>query len=112
MTVSVQQMNSAIVATVQGSIDSLTAPDLSQVLDDQIEEGRVQMVVNLQGVAYISSAGLRTILRSLKRARREGGDLRLTGLQPGVRQVLELSGFTSILQSYETTSDAIDSFGL
>ncbi len=111
MIVTIQQSNGTVVASVRGSIDALTAPDLSAALDARIEAGQVQMVVDLRGVEYISSAGLRTILRSLKRARRDGGDVRLAALQPGVSQVLELSGFTSILQSFESASDAVDSFG-
>jgi anti-anti-sigma factor len=111
MTVTIEQTNGTVVASVRGSIDALTAPDLSQALDERIAAGHVQMVVDLRGVEYISSAGLRTILRSLKRARRDGGDLRLADLQPSVLHVLELSGFTSILQSFETTSDAVASFG-
>ena len=110
MTVSIQHDERVVIANVRGSIDALTAPDLTQALEAQIDAGHVRVVVDLEGVEYISSAGLRTILRALKRARRSGGDLRLTGLQPSVRHVLELSGFTSILQLYDTALKAIASY--
>ena len=60
---------------------------------------------------YTSSAGLRVLLGTVKRARSGGGDLRLAGPNPDVRKVLDLSGFTGILKVFETVDDALASFG-
>ena len=60
---------------------------------------------------YTSSAGLRVLLTTLKDARQRGGDLRLAEIRPNVRQVLELSGFTSILKCYPDVNGAVTSFG-
>lgn len=100
----------ATVVTVEGSVDAVTAPRLSEALDAQVEAGKVHLVVDLSAVDYISSAGLRTILATLKRARGRGGDLRLAGVQGEVQKVFELSGFTSILSFYDDAPKAASSY--
>lgn len=98
------------VLRLTGSVDSLTAADLLQALSVQIQATRVRLVADFSDVAYTSSAGLRTLLATLKDARRQGGDLRLACVQPPVHKVLELSGFTSILQLYPDVGAACASF--
>jgi anti-anti-sigma factor len=61
-------------------------------------------------VDYTSSAGLRVLLGAIKDTRSQGGDLRLTGVQPDVLKVLNLSGFTNILKMFETVDSAIASY--
>lgn len=100
----------ATVVTVQGSVDAVTAPRLTEALEAEVDAGNVRLVLDLAAVEYVSSAGLRTILATLKRARGGGGDLRLAAVQPDVQKVFELSGFTSILSFYDDASQAASSF--
>ncbi len=51
------------------------------------------------------------LLATLKQARSRGGDLRLAALNPDVRKVLDLSGFTTILRVFDSVDDAVQSFG-
>ena len=60
---------------------------------------------------YTSSAGLRVLLSTVRRARSGGGDLRLAGTNPDVKKVLDLSGFSGILKLFGTVDDAVASFG-
>lgn len=110
MEVTVVQVEPVVVVAVQGSIDSLTAEPLHQALSAQLDAGRVQLIADLAGVQYTSSAGLRTLLMTLKRCRREGGDFRLAGVQPSVAAVLSMSGFTNLLKVYPSVREALDSF--
>lgn len=100
------------VATIRGSIDSLTAEELQRCLADAVQENGVQLVADFREVVYTSSAGLRALLATLKDARRQGGDFRLAAVQPTVLHVLELSGFTSILKLYGDVDAAIASFAV
>jgi anti-sigma B factor antagonist len=61
-------------------------------------------------VLYTSSAGLRALLATVKDARSRGGDLRLAAVNPAVRKVLDLSGFTSILKVYDEVDEAVASY--
>ena len=104
--------NEVSVVSASGRIDSLTYEALLQALEDRIHAGGRSLVVDLGGVDYTSSAGLRAILSAQKDVRRQGGDLRLAAVQPDVLKVLKLSGFTSIFKIYDTVDQAVASFTL
>jgi anti-anti-sigma factor len=110
MDVKVENRGAVSVMAVAGSIDALTAPQLTTAFEDQVQSGHVHLVVDLSGVDYTSSAGLRALLGTMKGARTGGGDLRLAGVRDEVRRVLEMSGFTTILKVFDTVDDAVASF--
>lgn len=110
MDVTTREQGEVLVVSVTGSIDALTAVELSDRLSSELEAGRSSLVGDLDAVEYTSSAGLRVILATLKDARQRGGDLRLARVRPTVRRVLDLSGFTSILQVFDDLDDAVRSF--
>lgn len=97
------------VIRASGSIDALTAPDLGDAIEAEIQHGNHRLVIDLAGADYISSAGLRSLLGGVKSARREGGDLRLAGPNEEVMKVLDLSGFTSILKCFGDVESAVAS---
>jgi len=68
------------------------------------------VVVNLKGLDYISSSGLRVLLAALKKIRKQNGDIRLACLQPYVREVFDIAGFTQLFKMFDKEEDAIDSF--
>jgi len=72
--------------------------------------GKMQIVADLAGVDFISSAGLRVILSGMKQTRQEGGDFRLAALPEGVHKVIAMAGFTSILKLYPDAESAAASF--
>jgi anti-anti-sigma factor len=98
------------VVSPQGSVDALTARELTDFLQKKIDDGQVKVILDLSGVGFMSSAGLRSVLIALKEARRKGGDLRLAGAQPGVEKVLKMSGFNMILKSLPTVDEALSDF--
>jgi anti-anti-sigma factor len=97
---------------VSGHIDHHSAPELEQSLNAIVKGGQHNIVVDLSGVTYISSAGLKTLQATAKSARGGllGGDLRLAGLQPNIKEIFKLIGFTDIFQIYDHASDALESF--
>jgi anti-sigma B factor antagonist len=100
----------ATVTTLVGSVDALTAPQATQALLDQVEKGAVKLILDMDQIDFISSAGLRMILGAVKAARAQGGDLRLAGGVDDVRKVLRMSGFTAILKNYDDLATAVASF--
>ena len=110
MKTEVKQANNSTIVEVNGSVDALTAPELSKVLLDQIAAGRANLVVNLIGVEFMSSAGLRTLLGAVKESRSNGGDLRITSTNPGIDKVLKMSGFHNIAKVFASQEDAVSSF--
>jgi len=110
MEISTRTENGVSIVSASGRIDSLTYELLLAALSDQIHAQARSLVVDLNGVDYMSSAGLRAILTAQQEARREGGDLRLAAVQPNVLKVLKLSGFTSIFKISDTVDAAVASF--
>ncbi|HSL45245.1 MAG TPA: STAS domain-containing protein [Anaerolineales bacterium] len=110
MKTEVQHESSSTIVTVTGSVDALTAPDLAKTLTDQITVGHVNLIVNLLGVEFMSSAGLRTLLGAVKESRSHGGDLRIASTNPGVDKVLKMSGFHTIAKVFASQADAVSSF--
>lgn len=105
-----RQVNEVSILTLTGSIDAFTAPRITELFDKQISEGNVKLVADLKGVDYTSSAGLRALLGGIKATRSRGGDLRLVAVQPDVLKVLNMSGFTNILQLFDNIHSALNSF--
>jgi anti-anti-sigma factor len=98
------------VLRVVGSVDGATAPALLAAFRGAVSEGRTRIVGDFAGVDYTSSAGLRALLETVKETRQRGGDLRLASVQPDVRRVLDLAGFTGILKLYGDVEEAVASF--
>ena len=110
MEISVEHRHPATIVRIVGSVDGITAETLLNALTSQLDAGNVCLVGDLSAVMYTSSAGLRSLLATVKQARQAGGDFRLAGAVPAVHRVLELSGFTSILKMYGGVDDAVASF--
>jgi len=110
MKTEVTQDNNSTIVTVTGTVDALTAPDLAKILVNEIAEGHVNLIVDLIGVEFMSSAGLRTLLGAVKESRSNGGDLRIASTNPGIDKVLKMSGFHNIAKVYSSQAEALSSF--
>jgi len=110
MQIGVEKRGNVTVVSIDGTVDGATAGALVSSLREQVTGGSVHLVGNLAGVDYTSSAGLRALLETVKETRTHGGDLRLAAVRPEVLRVLELSGFTSILQIFPDVDAAVASF--
>jgi anti-sigma B factor antagonist len=110
MNIQVERRAHVTVIAIAGSVDGATAATLVASFREQVGGGFVQLVGDFSRVEYTSSAGLRALLETVKEARQRGGDLRLAAVQPDVRRVLDLAGFTQILKLYGDIEEAVASF--
>jgi len=110
MEITMEQRGLVTVILIVGSVDGMTAAAMAGSFRAQVGEGRVRLVGDFAGVEYTSSAGLRALLETVKETRQQGGDLRLSRVQPDVLRVLELSGFTHILKLFPDVASAVASF--
>jgi anti-sigma B factor antagonist len=99
------------VLRVSGYVDTTTSPDLERRLQALLREKRYHIVVDLSKVEYISSAGWGIFISEIREIREHGGDLKLAGMIPDVREVFDLLEFENILQSYTDADLAVSSFG-
>jgi anti-sigma B factor antagonist len=86
---------------VTGRLDQNMTPALEAELLKLLEKGFIRIVVNLQGVNYINSGGLRCLVTAWRQAHQRGGDLKLCGLNERVAKVFSMVGFDKVFQIYE-----------
>lgn len=99
------------VIAVKGTIDALTAAEVTLSFNKHIHDGHPDVIADFSGVEFMSSAGLRAILASVKEARAAGGDFRLASPQPGIDKVLKMAGFHNIVKIFASVQEALASFG-
>ena len=93
-----------------GRIDTLAAAELDQALQSAMSAGKHNMVVDMSGVEYISSAGLRALAAVQVRSKAEGGDMKLARLNQRVTRVFNIIGFDLLMSIHDTTEAAIADF--
>lgn len=111
MTITERAFNNVLEIRLEGRFDGDTSEQAEKFIRTKIEAGFSNLVINLSGVSFIASSGLRIILKNAKELRNQHqGDLRLAGLQPTVAKVFEISGLTNILQIFKNSDQAISSY--
>ena len=110
MQISVKTTNQVKVLAFEGKLDTQTSPDAQQQLTRLIGEGENRFVVNFEKLDYISSAGLRVLLAAAKQLKGIDGELRICSLNEVVREVFDISGFTTIFKVFGNESEALDGF--
>ena len=99
-----------IVFLPTGRIDTLASTELDEALQSAVSAGNHNMVVDMSGVDYISSAGLRALAAVQVRSKAEGGDMKLAGLNKRVTRVFNIIGFDLLMSIHATPEAAIADF--
>jgi len=107
MSLTREKSGDVLVVAASGQINSANAAEIERSLLQWLEEAETKWVLDMSGVEYISSAGLRVVLLVAKRLKQNGGHLVLCSLQPHVKEVFDISGFLAILDVAETRESAI-----
>lgn len=110
MQIATREVGKVLVIDLAGRLDSRTAGEVGDRID-AIGTGEAhQVVLNLAGLEFVSSAGLRVILRLARLLQSFGGELQIGAAQPMVAEVLRTAGFDSLLRIHATEADAIAAF--
>lgn len=105
MDIQVRQQAGIYIAALSGKIDATTSEDLEDALMGLIEEGANNILLDMTGVSYLSSAGLRILLLIAKHLY-GGGQLALCSLQDGVAEIIEMAGFASFMTIFPSLDEA------
>ena len=95
MTIEKKINNDAVTLIVSGRLDTQTAPELENELDS-ILFGLKELIFDMTNLEYVSSAGLRVILKAQK-AMNAQGSMKLTGVNDNIMEVFDITGFLDIL---------------
>lgn len=102
-----QQSNGAIVLQLLGRLDELATSEVELAFTGVLKETTEGVVLDLAGVEYISSGGLRILLMLSKAVERSAGRLLLCNLSPFVAEVFEISNFSSVFSIEPSVEDAL-----
>jgi anti-sigma B factor antagonist len=94
------------IVNVSGRLDATTASDFESQYDNWLSLGEVHIVIDMGGLEYISSAGLRSMLTSAKKTKTNGGELTFCNLQGMVSEVFKMSGFEAIFKVFANKQQA------
>ena len=97
--------NKWVVMQVSGRIDALSAPELEAEANSVMDQGNIWVAMDLSNVQYISSAGLRILLTTLKALNGKKGNLALINPAKNVREVLTIAGFSKIFTIADSVGD-------
>ena len=95
MTIEIKKNASETIIEIVGRLDTVTAPALDQAINEDIGDAK-NLVLDVNGLEYISSAGLRVLLAAQKKMQKIGS-MKVVGVCDEVMEVFEMTGFADIL---------------
>lgn len=105
-----QVENVATVVAPTGRLDVAGAPALKEAISEAVKEGPRHIVIDMEGVSFVDSTGLGSVIAALKQVRGNQGELRLAAPNQQVRVVLELTTLDRVFPYYATVEEALTGF--
>jgi anti-sigma B factor antagonist len=93
-----------------GRLDVAGAPALKDAISEALKNGQPRVVLDMEGVSFVDSTGLGSVIAALKQIRSSQGDLRLAAPNQQVRVVLELTTLDRVFPYYSTVEEALTGF--
>lgn len=107
MDISEQQVGRVWVVTAAGRLDSATSNTFAQRIESLVKGSEPRLLVDFSGVDFVSSAGLRAVMTLVKKVKSQKGVLALCAVQAPVREVLDITGFTSMIDIHPERASAL-----
>jgi len=104
-----EQNENATVVAITGTVDSATAGALDTELEKQISANK-RVVLDLKEVEFLSSAGVRAIVKALKTAKKAHHKVKLAAIPDHIADMMRTMGLMEIMQVYPTVDEAVASF--
>lgn len=107
MEILLQEQDGCLVLSIAGRLDAIAAPLLQSRFEEVLTPENSRVIVDMAGVDYISSGGLRVLLIMAKEVSARGGGIVLVQLHPFVEDILRMSGFHTLIPAAGTREDAL-----
>ena len=105
MEVTISSIEKYYIVKINGRVDTLTAPKLETDILNLINDDK-NIIIDLDDMDYISSSGLRVLLLTQKKLLAKSKSLKLFGLQASIKEIFDISGFSSIFKIYQDFNSA------
>lgn len=103
--------NNITLIVLRGEIGTETVNQFKDKVDAIVNEGKTRLIMDFQEVNYLNSMGLGVVAATLKKVKKEKGDLKLLNLSPAVQELFELTRLTKVFEIFVSEEDAVKSFG-
>ncbi len=110
MEINIKPYRRVAMVTVNGRVDSATANVFEETLQGLIQEGNKNLILDMQGVGFLSSSGLRVLVTIQKSVRQLGGDVSLAQPSSRTRESLEIAGLDGFFRIHPDRETAIASY--
>jgi len=111
MEITTQEFKHCDLITIKGRVDSATAPQMAQALENANESGKYKLVIDMTTLEYMSSAGFRALLAAQRNSKKYNrGEVVLVNVPDRIREALELAGFTELFKTFDDTLTAVGHF--
>ena len=108
--VETEEKDAVVILNLSGYLDAHTAPQFEEEIETAIKEKKFKMVVNLEKLDYISSAGLGVFMGYIEDIRENDGDIIITNSSEKVYKVFDLLGFPNIFKIFDTMEESLNEF--
>lgn len=106
--IEVAKKKDALLISVKGRMDVISAPEFEKKMQDWIDQGESNFVIDFSELVFISSAGLRSILITAKKLEARNGKILLSAPKDAVKKVFEISGFKALIPIHESNEAALE----
>ena len=111
MNISTERQGGALIAVAEGRVDGANALEFHEALEAAISPDDTGMVLDFEGISYISSAGLRVVLLVAKTLQKQSAKMAVCSLSESIREIFEISGFDKIIPVHGSRADALVGVG-
>jgi len=102
--------NDIVILKLNGFLDAHTVPQFENSIQKHVNDKHFNILVNMELLEYISSAGLGVFMGFIEEIRENGGDIKLSNLSERVYKVFDLLGFPALFNIFEEETEALNSF--
>jgi anti-sigma B factor antagonist len=111
MEITVQEFKHCDLIAIKGRVDSASAPKLTQALETANNNGKYKLVMDMENLEYMSSAGFRALLAAQRNCKKYNrGEVVLVNVPHRIHEALELAGFSELFKTFDDRLTAVGSF--
>lgn len=110
MEITTRTDNNVLIVDFEGRLDTQTSGSAADRMDEITAAGNKNILLNLDKLEFISSAGLRVFLRTAKQLGASGGNMKACSPNGVVKEIMEISGFDSLFDLHDSEHAALEAF--
>lgn len=107
MIVNKEKLNEHLVLHIEGRLDTTQSDGFEKEITEILDQGHDKVILDCTGLNYISSSGLRIFLIIQKKMMASGGQFKVCNLQPAIKEIFDMSGFSMIFNIFPDLDTAL-----